>query len=66
MMAEMARRDIQRVERAAVKVAEAREELRVAILLARASGESQADIARAAGVTPQRIAQIEKETRSAG
>ena len=35
--------------------------LRQAILLARASGETYADIAAAAGLSPQRIQQIVKE-----
>ena len=56
----MARSDLLRVERAAQKAAEARAELRQAIMLARASGETHADIARAAGLTRQRIAQIVK------
>jgi len=43
------------------KSAAAREELRQTILLARASGETYADIAAAAGVTAQRIQQIAKE-----
>lgn len=37
-----------------------REDLRQAILLARASGETYADIAAAAGLSPQRIQQIAK------
>lgn len=49
--------------RAARKATQARHELRTAILLARDSGETYADIAAAAGVTPQRIQQIAKESR---
>jgi DNA-directed RNA polymerase specialized sigma24 family protein len=57
----MAQTDLRRVERAARKSTAAREELRQAILLARASGETFADIAAVAGVTPQRVQQIVKE-----
>ncbi|HVS08369.1 MAG TPA: helix-turn-helix domain-containing protein [Planctomycetota bacterium] len=59
-MRDMAQSDLRRVERAARKRKEAIEELRVAIVLARAAGETQADVARAAGLSPQRIAQIER------
>jgi hypothetical protein len=55
---EMAERDLRRVERAAVKVAEARQELRVAIELARASGETLQAIGDRAGLTATRIKQI--------
>jgi DNA-directed RNA polymerase specialized sigma24 family protein len=41
--------------------AAARAELRQAILLARASGETYADIGAAAGVTAQRVQQIARE-----
>jgi DNA-directed RNA polymerase sigma subunit (sigma70/sigma32) len=47
-----------RVERAARKVVQTREELRVAVRLARDAGETLEDIGRSAGVTRQRIAQI--------
>jgi DNA-directed RNA polymerase specialized sigma24 family protein len=57
----MAQSDLKRVQRAARKSTAAREELRQAILLARASGETYADIAAAAGLTAQRIQQIAKE-----
>jgi hypothetical protein len=62
-MSEMAQADLRRVERAALKAAQARDELRQAILLARAAGETHTDIARAAGLSPQRIQQIVKESR---
>lgn len=54
----MARQDLARVERAARHVAESREELRVAIGLARAAGETLDDIARAAGVTRQAVSRM--------
>jgi DNA-directed RNA polymerase sigma subunit (sigma70/sigma32) len=54
----MAQADLRRVQRAAVKAAEARAELRNAILAARESGETLADIAKAAKLSRQRIAQI--------
>jgi hypothetical protein len=60
-MPEMAASDLRRVERAARKAASARNELRQAILLARDSGETYADIANSAGLSPQRIAQIVKD-----
>jgi DNA-directed RNA polymerase sigma subunit (sigma70/sigma32) len=60
-MPNMAQADLRRVERAAVHVAEARTELRQAIRLARASGETLDSIGRAAGVTRQRIRQILNE-----
>jgi hypothetical protein len=56
----MSKADLRRVERAAIKAAKAREELRQSILLARASGETFADIASSAGLPPQRIQQIVK------
>jgi DNA-directed RNA polymerase sigma subunit (sigma70/sigma32) len=55
--------DLRRIERAAANAAEAREQLRVAITLARAGGETLADIGRAAGVSRQRIAQILRGSR---
>ncbi len=51
----MARQDLRRVERAARRVAESREEMRIAVALARAAGETLDDIARAAGVTRQAV-----------
>jgi Mor family transcriptional regulator len=57
----MAQADLRRVQHAAVKAAEARAELRQAILTARASGETLADIAKAAKLSRQRIAQIVKK-----
>ena len=59
----MAKADLRRVERAAVKAAKSRDELRQAIRLARAAGETLADVAAAAGLSPTRIAQIEREDR---
>lgn len=52
------------VERAARKAAQAREGLRVAILLARDAGETFDDIGRAAGLSRQRIQQIVREKRT--
>lgn len=57
----MARADLQRVERATRRVAQAREELRLAILLARDAGETFDDIGRAAGLSRQRVQQIVRE-----
>ena len=59
-MGKMARSDLERVRRAAEKSASAREELRQAIRLARASGETYADIGSAAGLSRQRVEQIHK------
>ena len=59
----MARVDLRRVERASAKTAKARDELRVAITLARAAGETLEDIGSAAGLSRQRIAQILRATR---
>jgi DNA-directed RNA polymerase sigma subunit (sigma70/sigma32) len=59
----MAKSDLRRVERAAAKAAQSRDELRVAINLARAAGETLEDIGRAAALSRQRIAQILRQTR---
>jgi len=59
----MAQGDLRRVERAAANAAKSREELRVAITLARAAGETLADIGRAAGLSRQRIAQVLRGSR---
>ena len=59
----MAKGDLRRVERAAESAAKSREELRISISLARAKGETLADIGRAAGLSRQRIAQILRGTR---
>ncbi len=56
----MSQSDLRRVERAAAKSKKTRDELRAAILQARESGETFADIARSAGLSPQRIQQIVK------
>jgi hypothetical protein len=58
----VAQTDLRRVARAAQKAASARAELRQAILLARASGETLQDIGAAAGLSPQRIQQIVRES----
>lgn len=50
--------DLKRVARAAEKVARDQEALKQAILMARASGETLADIGRSAGLTAQRVHQI--------
>ena len=57
----VAQSDLRRVSRAAVKATKAREELRQAINLARASGETLQDIGAAAGVSAERIRQIVSE-----
>ncbi len=62
-MAAMAQADLRRVERAARKIARDREELRVAILLARDAGETFEDIGSAAGLSRQRVQQIVSERR---
>jgi len=62
-MRNVARGDLERVERAARRVAQSREELRVAILLARDAGETYDDIGRAAGLSRQRVQQIVREKR---
>lgn len=62
-MPDMAQADLRRVERAARRAAEAREELRVAMRLAHAAGETMSDIARVAGVSRQRVSQILAERR---
>jgi hypothetical protein len=54
-MSPVAKRDLERVERAYRHLAEARQETREAIQRARASGERLEDIAQAAGVTRQAI-----------
>lgn len=54
----MARRDLDRVAAAAKRLDSAREELRRAILAARESGETFADIGAAASLTAERIRQI--------
>jgi DNA-directed RNA polymerase sigma subunit (sigma70/sigma32) len=59
----MAQGDLRRVERAAANAAKSREELRVAIALARAAGETLQDIGRAAGLSRQRIAQVLRGSR---
>jgi DNA-directed RNA polymerase sigma subunit (sigma70/sigma32) len=59
----VAQGDLRRVERAAANAAKSREELRVAITLARAAGETLQDIGRAAGLSRQRIAQVLRGTR---
>ena len=62
----MARRDVARIERAAMNVAAARDELIRAMLVARASGETYATIGTAAGMTPQRVHQLVKERETQG
>ncbi len=56
----MAQSDLRRVERTAVRAKKTRAELKAAILAARESGETYADIAKAAGLSSQRIQQIVK------
>jgi DNA-directed RNA polymerase sigma subunit (sigma70/sigma32) len=57
----VAQSDLRRVSRAAVKATKSREELRQAIQLARASGETLQDIGAVAGVSAERIRQIVSE-----
>ncbi|MER3405318.1 MAG: hypothetical protein C4289_09310, partial [Chloroflexota bacterium] len=57
-MRPVAQRHLREVERLARKAAEARAALIAAIMAAYESGETYSDIARAAGLTRQRIAQI--------
>lgn len=59
----VAQMDLRRVERTAANAARSREELRIAIALAREAGETLEDIGRAAGLSRQRIAQILRGTR---
>jgi hypothetical protein len=59
----MAQRDLRRVERAAVRIDKAREELRLAIWMARQAGETFDDIGSAAGLSRQRVQQIIAEGR---
>ncbi len=54
----MARSDLLRVERAARHLAESREELRIAVGIARASGETLETIARSAGLTRQGVSKM--------
>ena len=54
----MARVDLRRVQRAAQRVRECRDELEAAIEAASASGETYRDIALAAGMSHQRVGQI--------
>jgi hypothetical protein len=54
----VARADLQRLDKAAERLAAAREELLEAMLQARRSGETHSDIAGAARLTRQRVSQI--------
>lgn len=56
----MAERDLRRVQRAARKLDEARDELRDSIKTARQGGETYESIGRAAGLSRQRVQQILK------
>jgi DNA-directed RNA polymerase sigma subunit (sigma70/sigma32) len=64
-VSKMAQADLRRVGRAAVKATQARQELRQANLMARASGETLQAIGAAAGLTAERVRQIVAE-KSAG
>jgi DNA-directed RNA polymerase specialized sigma24 family protein len=57
----VAQADLRRVARASKRLAKARDEMRDAILQARASGETFRDIAEAAGLSHARIHQIVRE-----
>lgn len=62
-MPRMAKADLRRLERVARKRAAVNEEFRQAVLIAVASGETYADVGRAAGISPQRVGQIVEEAR---
>lgn len=55
---DMAQADLRRIARIVAKIAECQDELREAIIAAHASGETYRDIARAAGLSHQRVWQI--------
>ena len=57
----MAQSDLRRVERACEKLLEARRELEASIRDAVASGETYRDVAKRAGMSYQRVAQIVKK-----
>lgn len=59
----MTQADLRRIERAAAKLQESREDLFAAIITARDSGESLRDIAKAAGMSHQRVHQIAQNHR---
>jgi hypothetical protein len=59
----MARADLDRVRRAAQRLAEARNEMEAAIRAARDSGETYQDIADVAGLSRQRIQQMIGKSR---
>ena len=61
--ADMAMSDLRRVQRCSEKVDRAREDLFAAIIAAHLSGETLRDIAKAAGLSHQRVHQISKERR---
>jgi len=54
----MARRDMDRVSKARERLRQAQEELRAAIVAAVESGETYRDVAKSAGLSHQRVAQI--------
>ncbi len=56
-----ARANLKRVSRARLDFVKAQAALRETILVARANGQTLADIGRAAGLTPQRIHQLTRE-----
>jgi hypothetical protein len=62
-MSNMAKRDLRRVERAAQKIANARQELGTAILAAQDSGESLRDIAPFARLSYSRVYELAREAR---
>jgi hypothetical protein len=57
----MTQADLRRIERAKQRLDDAREEMFVSLLIARESGESLRDIAKAAGMSHQRVHQILRE-----
>ena len=59
----VAKADLRRVSKAVSRIRDAEEELKEAILAARASGETLRDIAEAAGISHQRVHQIVNEKR---
>lgn len=59
----VAQADLRRVERACKRVIDSKDELHAAIVAAHASGETYRDIAKAAGMSHQRVGQIVKQHR---
>ena len=62
-LGDMAQTDLRRVERSRAQLDRAREQWKLAILDAVASGETYKDVARHAGISHQRVGQIVNEAR---